>query len=232
MIKNFITHNGLPGILLDGESNKQPTMRLGFTQDNPSAADQWKGKIKPPSPLRDAGEKFRKDLKEYFASKKAAEEKLAPKKTAPGTTADSSPQDNTTNLSPSPPSPPPHQNLKEFLSTILSSPEMIDDPSFFKQDISTAMLASMFIDTCDKTSELERNKKENDDKKQKAVGAAVDVREFTEDIDAYQFPTLVSKNICIKTDKDITPVLREIVKLAKTVEKSTDLLKRCSTTTT
>jgi hypothetical protein len=41
-----------------------------------------------------------------------------------------------------------------------------------------------------------------------------------------EFPTLASKQICLQTDKDITPVLRDILKLAKKVKSSgVDLLK-------
>ncbi len=46
-----------------------------------------------------------------------------------------------------------------------------------------------------------------------------------ETVDPKDYPTLNSKNmICLQTDKDITPVLRDIMKLAKKV-RSVDLLK-------
>jgi hypothetical protein len=48
------------------------------------------------------------------------------------------------------------------------------------------------------------------------VPQAVEIKEFTEDVEAGKFPALVSKNVCMKTDKDVAPVLREIVKLSKT----------------
>jgi hypothetical protein len=51
LIKKFITDNELADVLLDGESNKQPTTRLGFANHDLLAAEQWRSKMKPPSPL-------------------------------------------------------------------------------------------------------------------------------------------------------------------------------------
>ncbi len=102
----------------------------------------------------------------------------------------------------------PHQNLKEFLHKMLASPDVIDDPSFFKKDLSPAMLQSMFLDTCDKTCELERKKEK--ERKQEAVGAALEVQIFEETLDPQQCPTLLSKETCINNDKDITPVLWKV----------------------
>jgi hypothetical protein len=42
-IKKFTQDNGLADVLVDGKSNKQPLIRLGFAQDDLPAADQWKG---------------------------------------------------------------------------------------------------------------------------------------------------------------------------------------------
>jgi hypothetical protein len=81
------------------------------------------------------------------------------------------PKDDAANSPPSPP--PPHQSQKELPSTVLvSSPEMTDDPSFFKKDVCPEMIASNCVNACEQTCELEQNKKENDDKKQKSVSAA------------------------------------------------------------
>ncbi len=53
-IKKFMQDdNGLTDVLVDGESNKQPAMRVGLAKDDPSAAEQWKSGKKPPLPLRD-----------------------------------------------------------------------------------------------------------------------------------------------------------------------------------
>jgi hypothetical protein len=61
-------------------------------------------------------------------------------------------------------------------------------------------------------------------KEQQAVSSAVPINCFDESIDPKDYPTLDSKGICLKTDKDIRPVLRDIMKLSKKV-KSVDLLK-------
>jgi hypothetical protein len=47
---------------------------------------------------------------------------------------------------------------------------------------------------------------------------------FGETVDPKDYPTLDSKNICLKTDKDISPVLWDIMKLSKNV-RSVHLLK-------
>jgi hypothetical protein len=63
--------------------------------------------------------------------------------------------------------------------------------------------------------------------KEKVITAAVVVQPFSTTIDPKEFPTLASKQICVQTDKEITPVLRDILKLAKKVKSSgvEDLLK-------
>jgi hypothetical protein len=63
-------------------------------------------------------------------------------------------------------------------------------------------------------------------RKEKAISAAVVVNTFTQTIDPKEFPTLASKGICLQTDKDITPILRDVLKLTKKVKPSgVDLLK-------
>jgi hypothetical protein len=59
---------------------------------------------------------------------------------------------------------------------------------------------------------------------QQTVSAAVAINRFKETVNSKDYPTLGSKNIYLETDKDITPVLRDITKLSKKV-RSVDLLK-------
>jgi hypothetical protein len=47
---------------------------------------------------------------------------------------------------------------------------------------------------------------------------------FQGDSQPKDYPALLSKNICLQTDKDIMPVLWDIIKLSKKV-RSVDLLK-------
>jgi hypothetical protein len=62
--------------------------------------------------------------------------------------------------------------------------------------------------------------------KEKAITAAVVVQPFSISIDPKESPTLAFKKMCLQTDKDITPILRDILKLAKKVKSSgVDLLK-------
>jgi hypothetical protein len=61
-------------------------------------------------------------------------------------------------------------------------------------------------------------------KEQQALSAAIAMNRFEETVDPKDSPTLDSKNICLKTDKDISPVLRDIMKLSKKV-RSVSLLK-------
>jgi hypothetical protein len=61
-------------------------------------------------------------------------------------------------------------------------------------------------------------------KEQQALSAAIAMNRFEETADPKDYPTLHSKNICLKTDKDISPVLRDIMKLSKKV-RSVALLK-------
>jgi hypothetical protein len=81
-------------------------------------------------------------------------------------------------------------------------------------------MREMFVETC----ELQERKKAADENKQKAVSAAVVLNQFSETINQNDYPTLDSKRICLETDQDITPVLRDIIKLSKKV-KLVDLLK-------
>jgi hypothetical protein len=61
-------------------------------------------------------------------------------------------------------------------------------------------------------------------KEQQAVSATVAMNRLKETVDPKDYPSLNSKNICLQTDKDITPVLQDIMKLSKEV-RSVALLK-------
>jgi hypothetical protein len=85
---------------------------------------------------------------------------------------------------------PPHlKALKDFLTRILASLDVMNTGPFYQ---------AIFVKTC----EVER-KKAADESKQKVVSAAVDVNRFTETITPQEYPTLHSKKICLHTDKDI-----------------------------
>jgi hypothetical protein len=58
-----------------------------------------------------------------------------------------------------------------LLSEILVSPDMLDSPSFFIKDISSAMLERMFLQTCNKACASETQKQK--EKKQEAVSPTV-----------------------------------------------------------
>jgi hypothetical protein len=120
--------------------------------------------------------------------------------------------------------------LKDFLSRIHASLDVLNDPSFFKKDISHSTMQAMFVETCELE---ERRKKAADENQQKTVSAAVVVNRFIETIKPKDYPTLDSKQICLETDRDILPVLRDIIKLSKKV-KLVDLLKvlNCNDSTT
>jgi hypothetical protein len=57
-IEQFMQDNGLTHVLVDGESNKQPALRNGLAEDDPSAGEQWRSEKNPPLPLCDVAEKF------------------------------------------------------------------------------------------------------------------------------------------------------------------------------
>jgi hypothetical protein len=53
-----------------------------------------------------------------------------------------------------------------------------------------------------------------DEKEQQTVSKAVAINYFEENINPKDYPTLHSKHICLKTDKDITAILCDIMKLS------------------
>jgi hypothetical protein len=54
-------------------------------------------------------------------------------------------------------------------------------------------------------------------KEQQTVSAAVAMKRLKETVDPKDYATLNSKNICLQTYEDITPVLQDIMKLSKEV---------------
>jgi hypothetical protein len=214
-IKQFIRTNELTDCLFLGESNKVPVMRLGVSQSDHSAANQWKSGRKPPRPLRHEAKKFRDDMKKYFDN--AATKKLVKKNTATGTSKPANKESSPT--TPIQADSPPLRNLKMFLSKVLASPDVMQDPSFFKE-MDDSLLHSM-LQTCYETCDLERKKEKE---QEEAVSAAVPIQNFNEQVNPKDYPVLSSYNIELTSDKDITPLLRDIVKLSKKVT-SVDLLK-------
>jgi hypothetical protein len=235
--RDFIILNELTDVLQLDMKDKVHVLRVGVYSSTTnttdySATSQWRSDKRPPRPLRNVAKKFRDDAKEFLDMKKLEKEKSVHKKSAPPTIPShtSLPCCCTSSASP-PPAGAHHQNLKDFLYKILASPpptDVMEHKSFFKDGISLDKLQSMFVDASFETCELERKKilEANDDsiKKEQAVSVAVDIKHFEEVVDPSQFPTLVSKNISISSDKDIKAVIRDIVKLSKQV-KSVDLLK-------
>jgi hypothetical protein len=174
------------------------------TDDN--ATSQWgSGKIHPRN-HRNAGKKFRDDIKDFLASKKLAEANASPA----GVTIDSPPvTDSSTSATTDSLSPPIVDNSSAGATTNSLPPPIADSSSTSTNSLPPPITDSSLVhDVC---------------KKQKAVSAAVEVNHFTEVIDAKQFPTLAAKNICLTSDKDIKAVMRELVKFSKQV-KSVDLL--------
>jgi hypothetical protein len=71
--------------------------------------------------------------------------------------------------------------------------------------------------------DMDRMKKEDEDKRKRQSVRQWESKKITELTDPNQFPTLVAKNTCITSDKDIKAVTRERAKLSKQV-KSVALL--------
>jgi len=223
-IEEFIARNTLTNILELVMKDSELILRIGVYSTKSSTSDykprtQWKSSKKPHHPIRGAQKKFRDEMKNFFHKNSPADPSPPNTSTSNASSpADLSPADSSS----SPPSP--HQNLKDFLSKILAVPDMVDHESFFRKDLSPVMLESMFLQTCNETcvSEIQKQK----EKKQEAVSAAVQVNVFETPVEPNDYPILVSKNISLTSDEEITPVLREIVKLSKVVKSdSVDILK-------
>jgi hypothetical protein len=235
-MKKFMRDNELTHVLVDGESNKQPAMRVGMAKNDPSAAEQWRSKKKPPLPLRDVAEKFRADAKECFELKDEATKQKERLVTASSSTPSmpSTPSVPSMPSMPTTPTMPSNASNASPSATPHASPSATDSSSSSPRLSKPPTLPDTMDDpsACDETCELERKKKEDDDKRKKAVSAAVGVKKITEVTDPNQLPTLVAKNVCITSDKDIKAVTRELAKLSKQV-KSVDLLEvvHCNDTT-
>ena len=223
-VDEFITRNALTDVMECGAKDKQLVLRIGVysssksTKMDYSAKSQWKSKKKPPRPLRKELKNFRDDLHEFLVPKNTS------KDTSPHQQIDSTPcpQTDSSPQSPSPSLLHPNPLLHTFLSQILQSPEAMDSPSFFKEGMTLETIESMFLETCNQACELDQ--RERKEKTQEAVSVAVEINVFDETTDPQEYPTLFAKNIGLTSDEDITPVLREIVKLSKRI-KSVDLLK-------
>jgi hypothetical protein len=157
-IEQFITNNGLTNFVVLDENEKQPVLRVGiFTEksaqsDHSGATLQRKSKKRPPRPLRDAAKVFRNELTIYNLQK----EKLSSLVNISTSSKDATPhalfvlpESPVSSLSPlmrkqigallpqSCNDPlsllqkndnPDMKVLKDFLSGILSSPDVLDDP--------------------------------------------------------------------------------------------------------
>jgi hypothetical protein len=243
-IGQFITNHGLTDCVVLDEKEKAAVLRVGIYTNRSLPSDhsatlQWKSPKRPPRPLRKAAKEFidewelahlqtgksplllvnktlctnnNVDLPESIpASSSPRKNKNIDDSSSPWKNIDdSSPRNDL-------------KALKAFLAGILASPDV--DAAFYQAiyfetcELERKKAAAINFDTC----ELER-KKAADEDKQKAVSAAVDVNVFTETINPLEYPTLHAKKICLHTDKDISSVLRDIIKLSKKV-KSVDLLK-------
>ncbi len=224
-LARFITNHNLGDIVALEEKGKQPVMRIGVYGTNTNSEDhcptaQWKSGKKQPRPLRDASNKFREDLKHF----KLEKEKLFIVHTPTPANTDVPPP-----LEPifGKNADPKMDLIKVFLSKILASPDDMNDPSFFKNGVGSSTIGDLLQQTA---AEIEK-KKEEDEKMEEAVSAALRVETFSENnVLPSNYPFLADlqdsrgRQICLKTNKDIQKLLREIVKMSRQV-KSVDLLK-------
>jgi hypothetical protein len=155
---------------------------------------------KPPHPLRTAMTKFRKNLDNYNMQNKKlpllVKNTSASAKTLPHSSSTTAPPLSPKIIFDNP-------LLKVGVKDFFSTQDAMNDPSFLQilDKSSSSKMREIFICTC----KLERNDAA-DEKKQQAVGAAVAINYFEENIDPKYYPTLHSKQICLKTDKDITAI--------------------------
>ena len=100
--------------------------------------------------------------------------------------------------------------IKAFLSKILASPDVIEDPIFFKHDIGSSIIAELLQQTAVEIEE----KKAEDKKIEEAVSAALRVETFSErNVLPSNYPFLADlqdsrgRRICLKLNKDIPKLL-------------------------
>jgi hypothetical protein len=149
-LASFIINHNLGDIVALDEKGKQPVMRIcvygsstSTSTNSRSTIDsdhcpttQWKSGKKQPRPLSDASNKFCEDLKNF----KFEKQKLFVVHTPTLANTDVPPP-----LQPifEKNADPKIDLIKAFLSKILASPDVMQDPSFFKHDIGSSTIAEL-----------------------------------------------------------------------------------------
>jgi hypothetical protein len=156
-LSHFMVNNELTEFIECSIADKHLVIRIGIcsattSKSDHAAAHQWKSGKRPPRPLREVADKFRVDLKEHFDLKDDATrqtELVAPSMpSTPSNTSNTLPM-SATHASPSTTD---SSSSSPRLSKPPTLPDTMDNPS-----------------ACDETCELERKKKEDNDKRKKAV---------------------------------------------------------------
>jgi hypothetical protein len=183
----IITHN-LGDIVALNEKGKQSVMQIGVYGNKSTAnsdhcpTTEWKSGKKQPRPLRDASNKFREDLKNFKLEK---EKLLIQVHTATLGNTDGVPPviKSALPIKTVPPSPQPSiekdadpqmKIIKAFLSKILASPDVMKDPSFFKDGVGSSTIGDLLQQTAAETEK----KKAGDKKIEEAISAALRVELF------------------------------------------------------
>jgi hypothetical protein len=174
-VQDFIETKGLTGFLVFGESNKvlvmcasafheaisQPSTNGNLTKITASSSHCHKQIPRRPCSMFGRRKKSDQDNNASNASIPAKHAKHT-KHTKHTKHAKQRKQSSTSS------------NVTSFLSKMLTSRDVMLDPSFFNKDL--VGLENLFVQTCFKTCELERKKEK--EKKQEAVSAAVEVQIF------------------------------------------------------
>jgi hypothetical protein len=110
--------------------------------------------------------------------------------------------------------------IKAFLLKILASPDVMKGPSFFKDGVGSSKIGDLLQQAA---VEIEKKKAEHK-KIEEAVSAPLRVETFSENnVLPSNFPFLADlqdsrdRRICLKTNKDIQKLLREILKMSRQV---------------